>query len=106
MTSALVMKIVFSRCRGYGGRSSSTRLKGVLGRRVSGITTSATTVMRSNPTTACMELPLLGCVRARAELVVFEYAYSPRHGVGIGSHGTRLGGGGVAMKRGGDECVV
>ena len=45
-----------------------------------------------------MELPLLGCVRARAELVVFEYAYSPRHGVGIGSHGTRLGGGGVAMK--------
>ena len=36
---------------------------------------------------------------ARAELVVFECGYSPRHGVGIGSHGMRRGDGGVAMKR-------
>ena len=47
-------------------------------------------------------------MRARAELVVFEYGYSPRHDVGIGSHGTRRGGGGMAMKRErrGDECVA
>ena len=34
--------------------------QGVLGRRVSSIATSATTVMLSKPTTACMELPLPG----------------------------------------------